>query len=109
MHLPGTPRIPRGPASRKPSRLDQADGNDGVADDAMPVVEVECQRDVLYAVANKIAGEASCRNRIVDPAREVEARFAHGVRVDSRLAGSPGQRPEGEVDGKQRGHRDALQ
>jgi hypothetical protein len=80
-------------AGRGPSRLDPADGNDGVADDAMPVVEVERQRDVFRTVAMKIAREASCLERAVNPASQGEPWLEDGVWMTPALSWDGGRTP----------------
>lgn len=67
-------------AGRHPGRLDSSDGEDAVPDETVP---------------------------IVDPVGKAEACLVHAVRVDGRLAGSPGQRPKEGVDGRDGGHWDA--
>ena len=59
----------------------------------MLVVEVEHQRDVLRAVAKKIADKASCRDWIIDPSRKSEPRLEDCVRM-YRQFGSPGESPD---------------
>jgi hypothetical protein len=60
---PGPPgRLPseEDRAAREVSSLDPADCDDGSADQAVPVVQVQRQRDVLTAAAEQVAGELSC-------------------------------------------------
>jgi hypothetical protein len=62
-------------ACREASCLDPADGQDGRADQAMPVVQVERQRDVLTASAEQVSGELRSRGRPVDSAKEVRSSY----------------------------------
>jgi hypothetical protein len=52
-------------AGRQASCLDPVNGDDGVAEEWVPVVKVERQRDVFSAIAEKIVGELCRRGRIV--------------------------------------------
>ena len=42
---------------REPGVLDPASGDDGCSDQAMPVVQIERQRDVLPVMPEKVGGE----------------------------------------------------
>lgn len=75
-----------------------------MSDEAVPIVEVEDEGDVLLAMPEQVGTNRGRGCRIVDPAGKAEACLAHGVRVDGRLAGSPGQRPKEGVDGRDLGH-----
>ena len=66
---------------REPSCLHPTDSDDGRADESVPVVQVERQRDVLTVMAEKIASELRSRRRPVNSTRKVELRFGHSVRV----------------------------
>ncbi len=79
--MPGRPALQRERAGREASRLDRTDGDDGVSDEPMLVVEVERQRDVLSAIAEKSVGELGRRRRIVHPSGESERCFRHAVRM----------------------------
>ena len=68
-------------ACREASCLNPADSNDGRADQTVPVVQVERQRDVFSVMAEQIASELRRSRRSVDPTGEVELRFGHSVRV----------------------------
>ena len=47
-------------ASGKASRLYPANSEDGRTDEAVPVVQVQRQRDVLPMVAQQVSGELGC-------------------------------------------------
>ncbi|MHB1552862.1 MAG: hypothetical protein ACYCSX_10065 [Acidimicrobiales bacterium] len=74
-----------------------------MADDAMPVVEIERQGDVLRPVAKKIAGEPGGRDRIVDSSRQSEPRLEDGIRMHLHF-GSPSERPDEAVERRCDGH-----
>ena len=94
--LPGCPvaRLPGCPADLRSeekwagpqaSRLDCVDGDHGVADEPVLVVEIERYRDVLSAVPEKIVGELGCRDRVMGLPR-----VASNERTNHRRAGRPG-------------------
>ena len=70
-------------ACREPGRLDPAGRHDEVAGEAMPVIEVQGERDVLAPVSKQV-GDGRSRDRIVDPAWEFQVR---------RRRRRPGDRP----------------
>jgi len=71
--------------------LDPSDGNDAVPDEAVPVIEVQREGDVLPAVPEQVAGDSGGDDRIVDPRRSDEPRSSHGWRPEH---GEPGEYTE---------------
>jgi len=65
---------------RETSCLSPADGNDGRADEPVPIVEVERQRDLLPVMAEKISGELSGCRRTVDPTGKSQRHLRFGMR-----------------------------
>jgi hypothetical protein len=55
--------------SREPGCLDPADSDDSVTGEAMALIEVQDERDVLPPVPEEVASDRGCRDRVVDPAK----------------------------------------
>src|ERR1019366_10537213 len=56
---------------RQASCLHPASGDDGMANEAVPVVQVQRQREVLMTAAEEIEGDPRSRGRVVDPPGDV--------------------------------------
>ena len=56
----------------------------------------------------QVPGKAGSACRVIDPTREAEPRFGHGVRVERSPTGSEGQRLERGVDCGGQSHRGVL-
>jgi len=82
----------------EPSRLDPADGDDGVPDEAVAVVHVEDERDILAVGAEQVPRDPCSRCRVVDPPGQVEPCLRYSVRVERCPAGAPGERSEEGVE-----------
>jgi len=82
----------------EPSRLDPADGDDSMPDEAVAVVHVEDERDVLTAGAEEVPCDTCSRCRVVDPPGQVEPCLRHSVRVRRCPARASGQRSEEGVE-----------
>jgi hypothetical protein len=52
---------------RQASCLHPASGDDGMPNEAVPVVQVQRQREVLMTAAEEIEGDPRSRGRLVDP------------------------------------------
>ncbi len=94
-HAAGCPaglRPEKDRASREASCLDPAGGDYGVADEAMPVVQVEGESDILPTAPEEIEGDLGCRGRVVDPSRDVELTVRDCLRVAGHPA-RPGEQP----------------
>jgi hypothetical protein len=72
---------------REAGCLDPAGGKDRNADEAVLIVQVDRQRDVLPVMGEQVAGELGCRGGIVDPPREVQLSVRH--RIGAADAGPP--------------------
>ena len=85
-------------AGREAGCLDPADGDDGVADEAVTVVHVEDECHVLPAGAEQVPCDPRSRCRVVDPSGQVEPCLRYGVRVGRCPARVPGERSEEGVE-----------
>lgn len=90
------------------SLLDPANGDDGMADEAVAVIEVERQGQVLTPATEQVPGKAGSACRVVDPTRESEPGLGDSVGVRCRPAGAPSQHSEEDVK-RCRGQCGALQ
>ena len=82
----------------EPSRLDPADGDDRMPDEAVAVVHVEDEDHVLPSGAEQVSRDPCSRCRVVYPSGQVQPCFRHGVRVGRRSTGAPGERSEKGVE-----------
>ena len=74
---------------RQASCLHPASGDDGMANEAMPVVQVQRQREVLMTAAEEIEGDPRSRGRVVDPPGDV-AQVLGGSLQDGPAPGRAG-------------------
>jgi hypothetical protein len=61
--------------------LDPANGDNGRPDQAVPVVQIERQRDVLTVMSEQVTSDLCCCGRVIDPTREVEPCIGNSIRV----------------------------
>lgn len=76
---------------RQASCLHPASGDDGMANEAVPVVQVQRQREVLMTAAEEIEGDPRSRGRVVDPSGDVAQVLGDRFRMARHPAG-PGCR-----------------
>jgi hypothetical protein len=61
--------------------LDPANGDDGGADQAVLVVQIQRKRDGLTVMSKQVTSDLSCRGRVIDPPRESELCIRNLIRM----------------------------